>query len=175
MARKIFQDFAHVLCQRFIEVPSNRDLVNLFLLGSGILELNIMGGPSWFSYDGCSYPIEPFPYCSDARTWLDRRMAVHGIDTSQLAGASLTVDCSVDVLPRKMVFTIARFDLCCVGTIKSPDRSYTAKLSAQRTWGLGTVVPPVAPRPSSRYEGAARRSFAGFVISSAAQAAEAAR
>jgi hypothetical protein len=139
MARKIFQDFAHVLCQRFIEVPSNRDLVNLFLMGSGILELNIMGEPSWFSYDGCSYPIEPLPYRSDARTWLDRRMAVHGIDASQLAGASLTVDYSLDVLPRKMVFTVVRFDLRCIGTIDAPDRTYVAKLSAQRTWGLSTV------------------------------------
>jgi hypothetical protein len=29
MARKAFQDFAHVLCQKLIEVLSTKDLVNL--------------------------------------------------------------------------------------------------------------------------------------------------
>ena len=38
MARKVFQHFAQVLCQRFVEVPSNRDLINLAILGGGRID-----------------------------------------------------------------------------------------------------------------------------------------
>ena len=37
MARKVFQHFAQVLCQRFVEVPSNRDLINLAVLRPRLL------------------------------------------------------------------------------------------------------------------------------------------
>ena len=37
VARKVFQHFAQVLCQRFVEVPSNRDLINLAVLRPRLL------------------------------------------------------------------------------------------------------------------------------------------
>jgi hypothetical protein len=70
MGRKVFQDFAHVLCQKFVEVPSNRDLVNLALLGDGVLRLDITGRRA--THNG--FPIEPLPFTEQSLLWIESRL-----------------------------------------------------------------------------------------------------
>jgi hypothetical protein len=138
MAKKVFQDFAHVLCQRFVEAPSNKDLVNLALLGGGTLVLDIMMHKAICN----RYPIEPLPYSADARGWLDSQMAKRSIPLKELAGASLTVEYAVDLSrkPALPIMPIARFDFICTGSIAAPDRVYTAVLKRQTVWGLSIVL-----------------------------------
>jgi hypothetical protein len=137
VARKLFQDFAHVLCQRFIEVPSNKDLVNLALLGGGTLVLDIMTPKATCN----RYPIEPLPYAADARGWLDSQMAKQKIPIEELVGVSLTVEYVVNLSrkPDLSVTPIAKFDFSCIGSISSLDRLYTSTLKAEKVWGLSTV------------------------------------
>jgi hypothetical protein len=123
VARKVFQDFAHVLCQRFIEVPSNKDLVNLVLLGGGTLALDIVTRKATCN----RYPIEPLPYAADARGWLDSQMTKQNIPIEELVGASLVVEYVVSL------------DFACTGSISSPDRLYTSALKAEKVWALYTV------------------------------------
>lgn len=73
MARKVFQDFAHVLCQRFIETPSRRDLVNLYLYGGGRLVIDLMARTATCN----RWPIAPLPYAEDARRWIEIQMGKH--------------------------------------------------------------------------------------------------
>ena len=136
MARKVFQDFAHVLCQRFIEVPSNRDLVNLVILGSGTLVLDITGRKAAWN----RYPIEPLPYSEDARVWLQTQMQDRKIPGNELVEASLLIEYVVD-FTRKLNAPMpsAKFQFACTGSIASPDRQYTAALKAEKEWGLGPV------------------------------------
>jgi hypothetical protein len=136
VARKVFQDFAHVLCQRFIEVPSNRDLVNLVLLGGGTLILDLMKRKATCN----RYAITPLPYSEDARGWLDSQMVKRKIPIEELVGASLTVEYAVEFSPKSNIpIPTAKFDFACTASIASPDRVYTSVLKAQKTWGLGPV------------------------------------
>lgn len=137
VARKVFQHFAHVLCQRFIEVPSNHDLVNLALFGGGTVVMDI-----WASKDTCNrYPIDPLPYAADAKTWICDQLKERNIPPEQLVGARLTVDYTVSISRKvpDIPFPVGAFDFCCTGSITSPDREYTATLNATKTWGLMQV------------------------------------
>jgi hypothetical protein len=137
VARKVFQDFAHVLCQRFIEVPSNKDLVNLVLLGGGTLAMDIVAQKA--ICNRC--PIEPLPYAADARTWLNSQMTKQNIPIEELVGASLVVEYVVSLSrkPENPVMPIAEFHFACTGSISSPDRVYASVLKAEKVWGLSTV------------------------------------
>jgi hypothetical protein len=137
VARKVFQDFANVLCQRFVEVPSNRDLVNLVLFGGGTLVLDLMNRRA-----ACNrYPIEPLPYSEDARRWLFTQMAKHEIPNEELSGASLTVEYAVEFIrqPNIPIIPTAKFDFVCTAAIASSNRVYTSVLKAQKSWSLGAV------------------------------------
>jgi hypothetical protein len=137
VARKAFQDFAHVLCQRFIEVPSNRDLVNLVILGGGTLALDIIGRKTTCN----RFPIETLPCSEDARSWLESQMKRRKFPADELIGASLIVEYVVDLSRKQslLVMPVAKFDFACTGSITSPDRQYTSVLKAEKTWGLSTV------------------------------------
>jgi hypothetical protein len=133
MARKVFQDFAHVLCQRFVEVPSNRDLVNLFLFGGGTLLLDLMARRATCN----RYPIKPLPYAEDARRWIETQMVKREIPVEQLVGASLKVDYQIVAFERTdMPYPSVTFQFACTGTIASPERVYTSELAATKRWGL---------------------------------------
>ena len=133
VARKVFQDFAHVLCQRFIEVLSRRDLVNLVILGGGKLVLDIVGRKATCN----RYPVEPLPYSEDARAWVTSQMERRKIPSDELIGAFLIVEYTVD-LSRKQnnPIPVAKFDFACTA---QSDRQYTSVLKVEKTWGLLTV------------------------------------
>jgi hypothetical protein len=91
MGRKVFQDFAHVLCQKFVEVPSNRDLVNLAILGDGVLRLDITARKA--THNG--FAIEPLPFVEESLRWIESRLDELAIPRGELSGANLTVDSRV--------------------------------------------------------------------------------
>lgn len=137
MGRKVFQDFAHVLCQKFIEVPSNADLVNLVILGDGKLELDITAQKA--IHNRC--PISPLPYMNGAREWLDGRLAEFLIPPGEFIGAAITVDYTV-LLKRDppLHWLSARYDFACIGMIRAKDREYTSCMKATKEWGLGQLL-----------------------------------
>lgn len=137
MARKVFADFAHVLCQRFVETPSNRDLVNLALWGGGTLLLDIIGKRATFD----DFPVKPLPYSAAALIWLDEQMVRRSIPREELSGAGLVVRYTVTMTLRSrgMPTPEASFSFLCVGSIVSPSRTYTSHLQAEKIWGLGEV------------------------------------
>jgi len=135
MGRKVFQDFAHVLCQKFVEMPSNIDLVNLVIFGDGRLELEISAGIATHN----RYPVRPLPYCDEMRRWLDKRLAVLQIPPAELTRAALFVDYKVKLNRRIPALIDAEFDFVCIGIVVAPDREYTSSLTAQKSWGVGQV------------------------------------
>ena len=121
MGRKVFQDFAHVLCQKFVEVPSNRDLVNLAIFGDGTLELDLTARKAMHN----RAPVEPLPYVDNMRGWLEQRLVELRIDNSELARAALTVEYTV-ALSRMapdpgrtapLPGLSALFDFACTGVV----------------------------------------------------------
>jgi hypothetical protein len=138
MARKIFQDFAHVLCQKFIDSSSNVDWIDLVILGDGKLQLEITARRARQNRAA----VSSIPYMKEVRDWLDGRMLAHGIQPTEMTRAALTVECRVTLLrPSPLNWLSASFDFNCVGMIDAPDRSYSSTLSAQREWGLSQVSP----------------------------------
>jgi hypothetical protein len=137
VARKVFQDFAHVLCQRFIEVPSNRDLVNLALLGSGELVMDIMIGKATFN----RYPIQPLPYAADARLWIEQQLEARAISPSEIVSVLLAVTYTVELQRKWQDFPIlsATFEFSVKGMIGAPDRQYLSSMEAKKAWGLSQV------------------------------------
>jgi hypothetical protein len=137
MARKVFQDFAHVLCQKFIEVPSSADLVNLVIFGDGRLELDITTRKANHN----RAPISPLSYMNEAHKWLEGRLTELLIPSQELVGAALTVDYTV-TLQRKppLNWLSAQYDFACIGVIRAHDREYTSSMKATKKWGLGQLI-----------------------------------
>jgi hypothetical protein len=136
MGRKVFQDFAHVLCQKFVEVPSNRDLVNLAILGDGVLRLAITERNA--THNGLA--VEPLPFVEQSLSWIEARLAELDIPRADLQGASVTVDYKVR-LSRKpgLGFLCVDLALACSASVKAPDREYLSTLTAEKSWGLSSV------------------------------------
>lgn len=87
MGRRVFQNSAHVLCQKFVEVPSNRDLVNLAMLGDGVLRLDITGRKA--THNGLA--IEPLPFAEQYLLWKESRLIELAIFASRTSAREL--DC----------------------------------------------------------------------------------
>jgi hypothetical protein len=136
MGRKTFQELAHVLCQKFIEVPSNRDLVTLAILGDGILALDITGGQATHN----SVPIQPLPYADEWGRWATDRLKAMAIPRSDLTRATLTVDYRLE-LRRKagLGWLGAQFDMHCTGFVSALDHEYHAEITAVKEWGFSQV------------------------------------
>jgi hypothetical protein len=136
MERKVFQDFAHVLCQKFIEVPSNRDLVNLTVLGDGVLRLAILEGGATHN----NFAVEPSPFSVESQAWLQSRLGELNIPKGELQGAVLTVEYTVK-LHRKPTLGRLCIDLtlACQASVSASDHEYIATLNGEKSWGLSTV------------------------------------
>jgi len=115
MARKVFADFAHILCQRFVETPSNRDLVNLALWGGGTLFLDIIGKRATFE----DFPVTPLPYSVATLVWLEEQLVRRSIPREELSGAGLMVRYTVTMIlrPLGMPMPEASFSFSCFGTV----------------------------------------------------------
>jgi hypothetical protein len=136
MGRKVFQDFAHVLCQKFVDSPSNRDLVNLAILGSGKLVLFIPEGRA--THNG--HAVEPLPFAEDWLAWVTDRMAALRIPAEYMRSARLEAECDVELTRHPTLGWLGiKLKVACTGIVESPDRTYVATLQSDRGWGLGTV------------------------------------
>jgi hypothetical protein len=91
MGRKVFQHFAHVLGQKFIQAPSSLDVARLAIFGDGVLALDMITRRAIHN----GLPIEPLPYVDGMKRWLDGRLAILRIPSDELVGASLRVVYSV--------------------------------------------------------------------------------
>jgi len=134
MGRKVFQDFAHVMCQKFIESPaSNLDLVKLAVLGNGRLELNILSGKA--THNGVT--IKPLAFSESWLAWAKERMAASKIPENLLKSAALTVEYQVK-LSRKTGpgWLCGQFKFACTSLVEAPDRSYTDAMNAEMMWDL---------------------------------------
>jgi hypothetical protein len=133
MGRKIFQHFAHVLGQKFIQTPSSLDVARLAIFGDGILVLDMMSRRAIHN----GLPIEPLSYMDEAKRWLDARMMILGIPSTELVGASLRVVYSV-ILSRRpgLNWLSGDFDFSCIGEIASPDRKYSSPCKGRNQWSL---------------------------------------
>lgn len=138
MGRKHFQDLANVLCQKFVECPSNLDLVDLAILGDGLLELFITDDRATHA----GHAIEPLAFAPGWMTWAEGRLEALGIPRAELRSAVLQVDYKV-ALSRSpsLGWLTARFEFQCTGIVSAVDRDYRAELRAERNWGLSQVSP----------------------------------
>lgn len=136
MGRKIFQEFAYEMCQKFVETPSNCDLVNLAILGDGRLELCIFDGRASHN----NHTIEQLPFSQSWLTWAKTRMGILKVPESLLVGAALTVDYEVELSRKESLgWLCANFSFVCNSTVEAPDRKYCAKLKAEKLWMLACV------------------------------------
>jgi hypothetical protein len=136
MGRKVFQDFAHVLCQKFIETPSNRDLVNLALLGDGVLRLDITSDRA--THNGIA--VERLPFTADSLLWLESRLQQLAIPRTELQGATVTVESRVKLYRQPgHPYLSVDLALACSASVRAPDREYVSSLTAEKTWGLSGV------------------------------------
>lgn len=109
--------------------------MSLLILGGGTLELDITGQKATMN----RYPVEPIPYAETARIWLNEQMAKHNIPLGELIRASLIIDYTVRQEQKPdFPFPSAHFEFTCTGTIEASDRTYTAQLKENKTWGLST-------------------------------------
>jgi hypothetical protein len=132
MGRKVFQDFVNVLCSKFIDLPSNKDLVNLVILGDGTLNLMITAKKATHN----RYPIKPFPYSEEYLSWIELRLEKHRIPRIELVSADLIVEYKTTLDHTRIGLPSARFSLDCTGIILHTDREYRCKATAEKHWGL---------------------------------------
>ena len=97
MGRKVFQDFAHVLCQKFVETPSNEDLATLAILGDGTLALDIFARKQVHN----RAPIDAPPYVDEIQGWLTRRLDELRIAPTELVAAALIVEYTVRLFRKR--------------------------------------------------------------------------
>ena len=137
MGRKVFQEFAHVLCHKFVEVPSNRDLVNLAILGDGELVLAVMEDRA--THNGTA--VQPLPYATEWRHWVGARLNELAIPASDLVSAHLTVKYQVDLRRREtgLRWLSGYFAFECAAAVGAADRTYRAELSTSKEWGFSQV------------------------------------
>jgi hypothetical protein len=110
---------------------------NLAILGGGKIVLDITAGKATWN----RYPVEPLPYATEAKLWIENQLEARKIAHDQLVGASLIVDYAVRVAPSATegIFQTGTFEFSCTGAIMSPDREYIANLKAVKIWGLMPV------------------------------------
>jgi hypothetical protein len=136
MGRKVFQGFAYVLCQKFVNSSSNRDLVNLAILGSGKLVLFITEGQA--THNG--HAVEPLPFGEDWLAWVAARMAALRISREDMKSARLEAECDVEMgRSDGLGWLYIKLKVACTGVVESSDRTYVATCHGNLTYGLGSV------------------------------------
>jgi|SRR5215813_4453926 len=135
MRRKTLQDFANVLCQRFIDLPNGDDLASLAHLGSGTYDLDILNG-------GCTregVPIPSLKMCDEYREWLSEQEGKRGIPPGILR---VNIRIRVSISDQRVktsyghVFPSAHFDFDCRSEIQTDEKTYSGHKQGSKTWGL---------------------------------------
>lgn len=137
MRRKIFNDFANVLCQKFVDLPNGYDLATLAKLGSGVVSINILTDQCFFEES----PIEPLRTCAEHRQWLQIQLAKRQLSLAVFESISMSVEFRVtDTIldkPYGHDFRHADFWLKCTSEIRTPEAKYNGSSERQKKWGYG--------------------------------------
>jgi hypothetical protein len=135
MRRKILQDFANVLCQRFIDLPNGYDLASFAQLGSGHYDLDILSG----SCTREGLPIPSLKMCDEYRQWLLEQQSKQGVPPGILR-VSMRIDVSISEKSVKTsyghVFPSALFDFDCHSEIQTDEKAYSGHKQGSKKWGL---------------------------------------
>lgn len=138
MGKKHFQDFANVLCQKFVECTTNVDLVDLAIFGDGCLELFITEGRA--THEG--HAVQPLPFAAEWLAWVEWRLDALGIPRGELQSALLRVNYTVELTRASSLKWLGcKFAFDCTGIITSGDREYRAERRAEIRRGLSQVSP----------------------------------
>jgi hypothetical protein len=135
MQRKILQDFANVLCQRFIDLPNGDDLAAFAHLGSGSYELDILNGNC--KRDGLEIP--PLKMCAEYREWLLEQQKKRGVPPGILRVNMRIIASILDKTTHSSyghVFPSAHFDFACHSEIQTDEKTYLGNKHGSKTWGL---------------------------------------
>jgi hypothetical protein len=133
MRRKVLQDFANTLSQRFVDLPSGFDLATFAQLGSGCYSLDLFTGVC--TRDGES--IAELKTCADGRGWLEAQLASHRVP-SGLAGACMRVEVTVSDVGVKRSYghvkAWATFALSCTTELSTDEKQYIGHEARTRAW-----------------------------------------
>lgn len=135
MRRKVLQDFANVFCQRFVDLPSGYDLATFVHLGSGLYDLDIIGGNC--TRDGISIPA--LVTCQEYAEWLHQQLNIRNIPIQGLQ-ASMRINVLVsDVRVRTSfghVFAQGFFECNCNSEIRTDEKAYVGHRRGAKAWGF---------------------------------------
>lgn len=164
MRRKVFQDFANVFCQRFIDLPSGYDLAAFARHGSGIYLADILSGES--SLDG--KPIPRLRTCDDYKEWLFVQLDKRGIPHEAIRLAFLRIHVVVDKVRIRSSYghqsADAQVSFDCQSEINTDEKSYAGRMGGIKngdSTGTTSSYMETSPlvRTPARVSAARRRRF----------------
>ena len=134
MRRKVFQDFANVFCQEFIDLGSGHDVATFVARGTGTYAMNLLTGECM--HDGASIP--ELKACREYRDWLAEQMTKRGVPPGLLSAVL-----AVRVVVRNGVvresygkrFGSADFEFDCRAELKTDEKVYVGQQAGTRSWG----------------------------------------
>lgn len=129
MGRKVLQDIANTLCQMFVGWRLGDDYEKLGSLPDGILDIDLIQGQALHS----SGSIPELWITGELGAWFKHRLDVHGIPSSAVLCARLTVHHVTDriLTDRKKLIS---FDFSCDSVIETSDARYTGTLVERHTY-----------------------------------------
>src|SRR5215471_10204721 len=135
MRRKVLQDFATALCQKFIDLPNGDDLASFVEFGSGTYDLDILNGDS--THNG--RPIAPLRICGEYREWLLNQQTKHGVPPGILR-VGMRISALISDIRAKTsyghVFRSAHFNFECHSEIQTDEKTYSGHKRGAKIWGL---------------------------------------
>jgi hypothetical protein len=136
LRRKIFQHFANMLPQRFLDLPSGFDLAVFAKHRRGVATFDVLNGRS--EIDGT--PVADLRTGAEYRAWLAKELAAHRISSSMLVSVELTVAFVVEDIQAKEsyghVFRSANFTFECTSTLRTDEKSYQRHSKGTQAWGF---------------------------------------
>ena len=135
MRRKVFQDFANLFCQKFIDLPDGYDLATFVHLGSGFYLLDIINGNC--SRNGLSIP--PLMTCKEYRDWLQVQLNKRSTPLESLQ-ISMGINVVVSNVRVKTsfghIFASAFFEHNCRSEIRTDEKTYSGHHRGAQAWGF---------------------------------------
>jgi len=137
VGHKVFQEFAHAMCQMFTGSPQNGDLIDLLILGPGTLRMDFLTRRS--THEGIA--VQNIPFVDRWADWSAGRLGDLEIPADELREAVLVVEYRVEPYYQElgMGWLCARYNLDCSGLVAAPDRRYEMDVHHEQEWGLSQI------------------------------------
>src|SRR2546423_1721187 len=124
MRRKVLQDFANTVSQRFLDLPEGYDLAAFAHYGSGLYHADLLSGACTRN----EYPIPSLHLCGVYKEWLIQQCLSHRVALVEIR----SIDVEIAVAVRGATtrdsyghrFATAHFDLNCICQIKTDEKTY---------------------------------------------------